>query len=392
MRSERGKQIRRLETEIGVCHDQLGGQTNGGQTNKHILRNIQNLTDELNKLRKTAEPPQVKHSHHKVKKEECMSRQFWASAFQSGRGDRTIEELNKVHDWDDPPAKNASLPNRTTEVANEAAKFFANLAKTPTLDDGVKADEKTLLDLLGEWGVDDKTSDEIGKDIDIDELIHTMVHLPEGKSAGPDRIPNEFYKHFSSVLAPTLLRILNEGRQNGSFFEGFNEGIVSLLYKKGSRHDVRNYRPVTLLNGDYKILTRILAKRMLRIVTQFVSPEQIGFVPRTFIAETTMFIKLLQTHLEHIDEGGVLVFLDMEKAFDRVSWRFLKRGMRKLRFTNSFMTWIDILYDERAPAKRRIYANGKLSEYYCIHVGVSPRLPPQPPTVPPDHGSLHTAD
>ena len=100
----------------------------------------------------------------------------------------------------------------------------------------------------------------------------------------------DLYKHFSRVRAPTLLRILNEGRQSGSFFDGFNEGIVSLLYKKGSRHDVRNYRPVTLLNGDDKILTRMLAKRMLRIVTQFVSPEQIGFVPRTFIAETTMFI------------------------------------------------------------------------------------------------------
>ena len=84
----------------------------------------------------------------------------------------------------------------------------------------------------------------------------------------------------------------------------------------------RNYRPITLLNGDYKILTRILAKRLLNVVSQFVSPEQIGFVPRTFIAEATMFINLVKAHLESVDEGGILCLLDLEKAFDKVSWRY----------------------------------------------------------------------
>ena len=53
---------------------------------------------------------------------------------------------------------------------------------------------------------------------------------------------------------------------------------------------MRNYRPITLLNSDYKIMTRILAKRMLSIVTQFVSDNQIGFVPYTFIAESAMLV------------------------------------------------------------------------------------------------------
>ena len=55
--------------------------------------------------------------------------------------------------------------------------------------------------------------------------------------------------------------------------EGFSDGYVSELYKKGTRDDPRNYRPITLLHGDCKILTRILAKRMLNIVTKFVSDD-----------------------------------------------------------------------------------------------------------------------
>ena len=66
--------------------------------------------------------------------------------------------------------------------------------------------------------------------------------------------------------------------------------------------------------------------------TVFVSNDQIGFVPRTFIAESTMLIKLIQAYLEHKDEGGILVFLDLEKAFDRYSWAYLHKALRALRF------------------------------------------------------------
>ena len=140
-----------------------------------------------------------------------------------------------------------------------------------------------MLNLLEKGAtVNETTSNECGKDILEEEIELTCSHLPTDKSPGPDRIPNEFYKIFATKLAPLLARYYNEARSAKRLPKGFNEGIVVILYKKGSRRDVRNYRPITLLNSDYKIMTRILAKRMLSIVTQFVSDNQIGFVPYTF--------------------------------------------------------------------------------------------------------------
>ena len=78
-------------------------------------------------------------------------------------------------------------------------------------------------------------------------------------------------------------------------------------------------------------MTRILAKRMLSIVTQFVSDNQIGFVPYTFIAKSAMLVKLLQAHLDQIDDGGILVFCDMEKAFDRCDWDYLNKAIDRLK-------------------------------------------------------------
>ena len=131
----------------------------------------------------------------------------------------------------------------------------------------------------------------------------------------------------------------NESRTNGVFPQGFSDGIVAILYKKGCRTDIRNYRPITLLNGHYKILTRILAKRMLSIVSQFVSDEQIGFMPRTFIGEATMTIKMIQAHLNKQideDEGAIMLACDMEKAFDRCSWSYLRSGIKALGFGHGF--------------------------------------------------------
>ena len=151
-----------------------------------------------------------------------------------------------------------------------------------------------------------------------------------------------------------LTRFYNAGMQKKSYIypADFTEGTVTLLYKKGEKSEVRNYRPITLLNSDYKILTRTMAKRMLHLIPEFVSKEQIGFVPNTLIFETSIFIKRMQTHLDEIDEEGILIFMDMEKAFDRVSWRYLKKACRSLGFTESLMNWIETLYNEKRAPKR----------------------------------------
>ena len=85
---------------------------------------------------------------------------------------------------------------------------------------------------------------------------------------------------------------------------------------------------------------------MLIIITQCIRDNQIGVMPRTFLAESTMLVKLIQAHLDTIHKGGLLVFLDLEKAFDRVSWDFMKKAIKKLRFTDGIQKWMDALYDE----------------------------------------------
>ena len=248
----------------------------------------------------------------------------------------------------------------------------------PPLDQDTEQAKLDIEKLLSKWGVEDFTSNKVGAEITTKECIATCTYLPKKKASGPDRILNEWYRTFAKKIGKLIAASFNQARKANKLPKGFNDGLVSLIYKKGSRSDIRNYRPITLLNGDYKILTRIIAHRMLEIVSQCVSPEQIGFKPRTFIAETSMLINLIKAHLESIDEGGLMTFLDLEKAFDKVSWDYMKRSFRALRFTNSAMSWINILYDDTNRPKRKILANGELSRPYRIARGTAQGCPLSP--------------
>ena len=72
------------------------------------------------------------------------------------------------------------------------------------------------------------------------------------------------------------------------------EGDITLLYKKKDRTDVRNYRPLTMLNTDYKVYTKVLANRLKTVVHQFVSEAQKGFVPDVCRAECSMLLNLIE--------------------------------------------------------------------------------------------------
>jgi hypothetical protein len=85
-----------------------------------------------------------------------------------------------------------------------------------------------------------------------------------------------------------------------------------VLCEKGDPRDVRNYRPITLLQVDYKIYYKVLVRRMKTVIDSFVSTEQLGFVPNRNIAEATHLTKLIQNYLDDKEVDGLLLALHWE--------------------------------------------------------------------------------
>ena len=158
------------------------------------------------------------------------------------------------------------------------------------------------------------------------------------------------------------------------------QGDIGLLYKKDDRDDPRNYRPITLLQNAYKIYTRALTRRMREVVHQFVSEAQKGFVPKTFIADCTMLLNLIENYINEEPESrkGLFVFLDMEKAFDRCSYEYLMKALEETGFGPRFRSMVKLMYNVDNPPMRRIYANGYYSGWFPIKSGVAQGCPLSP--------------
>jgi hypothetical protein len=149
--------------------------------------------------------------------------------------------------------------------------------------------------------------------------------MADDKSPGPDKLPAEFYKQYEALILDKYYDMLTEACEYGFFLDIFlpedtTEGTISLLYKhKGDPRDMRNYRPITLLQVDYKIYAKLLVARRKRKITNIISPAQLGFVPGKVMTEAAHLLKLIQAYLDETEEEVLILALDWEKAFDRAS-------------------------------------------------------------------------
>ena len=91
------------------------------------------------------------------------------------------------------------------------------------------------------------------------------------------------------------------------------------LYKKKDKRQIANYRPITILNSDYKIFTKALAVKLAKTVPKIIHENQAGFIPGRSIFDQVKLTRLVLDYAEAVDENGVIVGLDQEKAYDKIT-------------------------------------------------------------------------
>ncbi len=96
------------------------------------------------------------------------------------------------------------------------------------------------------------------------------------------------------------------------------EGVKTLVFKKENKLDLENYRPISLLNSDYKILTKVLANRMKRVIRDIIQTTQSYSEPGSNIADTIGTIRDVIEYMKRDGKGGIVLRIYWNKAFDRV--------------------------------------------------------------------------
>ena len=173
-----------------------------------------------------------------------------------------------------------------------------------------------------------------------------------------------------------LLNSYNDAFQNGSLSVSHRRGVISLNPKADSGlSELSGWRPITLLNVDYKILAKTIAKRIEPFLPKLIHSDQTGFVKDRYIGQN---IRLLSDPMEYTDVkkiSGILLFIDFEKAFDSVEWKFIMNSLELFNFGPSIRKWFSTLCNnvETAVMNARYMTN-----YFQISRGVRQGCPLSP--------------
>ncbi len=115
--------------------------------------------------------------------------------------------------------------------------------------------------------------------ITVNEIIDVIQQLPNGKAPGLDGFRAEFFKLYVNEVSPLLLDMYTESLRVGSLPPTLNEALItSILKKDKDATECKSYRPTSLIGQDRKILAKILANRLDKIITHRINPDQVGFI------------------------------------------------------------------------------------------------------------------
>ena len=183
--------------------------------------------------------------------------------------------------------------------------------------------------------------------ITLKEVKSTLAGMANNKSPGSDGFTVEFYKFFINDIGNYIVNSLNCAYHKGVLSETQRLGILSCIPKGDKpREFLSNWRPISLLNIDYKILSGILATRIKPTLAEIIDKIQKGFLDGRCISENCRLVYDVMYELERKNKTGLLIMVDFEKAFDSVNWSYLKKILDLYNFGDQFKHWINVLYNK----------------------------------------------
>ncbi|GBG72440.1 hypothetical protein CBR_g12016 [Chara braunii] len=283
-------------------------------------------------------------------------------SFQSLLPRRSAQQMVELKHPFDGAAPAASL---AAGMLEHARLYYEDILTTRRPQDEITTDLTTISNIWEDTSVKVATPAKLDLDrpITLEETTQTLKSMARGKSPGMDGLTVEFYSQCWGVMGPPLVEVYNGVLTGGKLGKRMTHGVISLLFKKGDKAEVRNWRPISLLNVSYKILAKTLARRLGHHLPSLVEKDQGAFVRRRSIFNNIVTVVEVLKVVQAEDLNTAILLIDLEKAYDKVGWTFVMTTLRHMGFGEGFCKWVVALYTLSTSA---VMVNGFLSSSFRL--------------------------
>jgi hypothetical protein len=158
------------------------------------------------------------------------------------------------------------------------------------------------------------------------------------------------------------MHIYNKSYNEALMSYSQRSSILSLLFKKGDPLCLDNYRPISLLNADLKLISHVLAQHLKKVLPNIINLDQTGYVVKhRFIGFNFRQIQDIIDYADIYKIEGAILFVDFTKAFDSLEWNFMLNTLKHFGFNGSFINWVNTLHTD---IQTCVINNGWVSEMF----------------------------
>ena len=223
------------------------------------------------------------------------------------------------------------------DIADVATNYFGDLFSAGVCDQ------------IGEClnAVSHKVTDDmrqtLSNEFTADEIKEALFQMGPTKAPGPDGMNALFYQKFWHIVGDNVISAVLDFFNSGVLEPEINHTNIVLIPKVMAPEKMLDFRPISLCNVIYKIISKVLANRLKQVLPHIISSTQSAFVPSRLITDNVLVACETLHSMRGRRKGktGLLALkLDISKAYDRVEWAFLKGIMVKLGFPDNWINWV----------------------------------------------------
>lgn len=172
----------------------------------------------------------------------------------------------------------------------------------------------------------------INRNISPSEVEEAVFNMGAYKAPGPDGLPLIFFQRNWDQVGPAIIEFVMNAFRTCSFPPEANKTLITLIPKKSPPEEASHFRPIALINVIMKIITKIIANRFKAVIGKIISPTQCAFVPGRQPSDNIVIAQEIihSMRLKRGRKGFMALKVDLEKAYDKVDWTFLRRILVKI--------------------------------------------------------------